>query len=179
MLKNTEERYGLLPKLLHWFIAVLIIGLIWLGWYMVDLTYYDRWYNDSLTAHKALGLLVLALALVKIVWTLVNRPPPLVATLRTFERVAAHAAHGLLYLAMLLIPVTGYLISTSAGAAVSIFNWFDVPALVVLDDASRDVAIEVHYYASYAVAVLVVIHALAALKHQFIDKDGTLRRMLW
>ena len=46
LIKNTLSRFGLFSKLLHWLIAVLILGLIWLGWYMVDLTYYDKWYND-------------------------------------------------------------------------------------------------------------------------------------
>ena len=68
LIKNTPSQFGLLSKLLHWLIAILILGLIWLGWYMVDLTYYDKWYNDSLHYHKSLGILALALALVKIGW---------------------------------------------------------------------------------------------------------------
>ena len=68
MLRNTESRYGVVAKLLHWSVAALTLGLIWLGWYMVDLTYYDAWYNDSLAWHKALGIVALALGATKIAW---------------------------------------------------------------------------------------------------------------
>jgi cytochrome b561 len=67
-LHNSNERYGLGPKLLHWALAISIIGLIGLGWYRVNLTYYDRWYNTSLAVHKALGLIVLLLAAVKLAY---------------------------------------------------------------------------------------------------------------
>ena len=178
MWRNTEERYGLVTKGLHWAVAVLIIGLIWLGWYMVDLTYYDRWYNASLSAHKALGMLVLALGTMKLVWTVVDRSPAYAATIKPWERKAATAMHHTLLLMMLVIPVTGYLISTSEGDPVSFFGWFDIPAVVVAGERLRDVAIEAHFYLAYLTCALVVIHLLAALKHQFVDRDGTLTRML-
>ena len=63
LIRNSGQQFGLVAKLIHWTIALLILGLIWLGWYMVGLTYYDTWYNDSLTYHKALGMIVLALAI--------------------------------------------------------------------------------------------------------------------
>ena len=67
MLRNTESRYGVATRLLHWSVAALILGLVWLGWYMVGLTYYDAWYNDSLVWHKALGIVALALGALNIV----------------------------------------------------------------------------------------------------------------
>ena len=177
MLRNTANRFGLVAKSLHWSVAVLILGLVWLGWYMVDLTYYDRWYNDSLTAHRALGLLVLVLAVAKIGWALVPpSPAPTAAT--AWERAAAKAMHHVLYLLMLALPITGYVISSSKGAAIPIFSWFDVPALFSVSEKWRDIAIELHYYLAYGIVVLVAGHAGAAIKHQFIDRDGTLGRML-
>jgi cytochrome b561 len=80
---------------------------------------------------------------------------------------------------MLLIPATGYIISTSAGDGISMFGWFEVPALLPAGETVRDIAIELHYWLAYGTAALVVIHAAAAVKHQFIDRDGTLRRMTW
>ena len=100
-------------------------------------------------------------------------------TIKRWERIAATATHHTLYLMMLLIPLTGYLISTSKGDAVSFFGWFEIPAFFVVTERLRDVAIDVHFYASYGTAVIAAMHALAAVKHQFLDKDGTLRRMLW
>ena len=178
MLKNSPDRYGGVAKLLHWSIAALIIGLIWLGWYMVDLSYYDTWYHDSLALHKALGMIVLVLALLLIAWNRYSRPPGDVATIKPWERLAAKAAHLALYTMMVVIPITGYLISTSAGEAIAIFGWVQVPALIEVNDALRDFAIDLHFYLAYGTAGLVLMHGLAALKHQFIDQDGTLGRIL-
>ena len=75
MLRNSAQRYGLVTKALHWWTAVLIFVLIGLGWYMVDLTYFDRWYNAALSWHKALGLLVLALGSLMLCWKVFPRLP--------------------------------------------------------------------------------------------------------
>ena len=179
MFKNSAQHYGLISKLLHWSIALLIIGLIWLGWYMVQLGYYDAWYHDSLTAHKALGMLVLLLGAIKIIWSIYSTSPDFVPSIKPWERWAARGAHILLFALMLSVPATGYLISTSAGDSISFFEWFDIPVLLQADERLRDLAIEWHYYLAYGAAGLVGIHALAALKHQFINKDGTLGKMLW
>ncbi len=178
-IKNTPEHFGLMTKLFHWLIAMAIIGLIGLGWYMVDLTYYDKWYNKSLAWHKSLGMLVLAAALLKIVWQLYSPIPDTTADLANWERLGANIMHKLLLALMILIPISGYLVSTSDGKAVDIFGWIDVPALVSKNKELRDLAIELHYYMAYATVVLVLGHIAAALKHQFVDKDATLVKMLW
>jgi cytochrome b561 len=178
MLKNSPESYGAVSKTLHWSLALLIIGLIWLGWYMVDLTYYDTWYNDSLSLHKSLGMLVLVLALVKLAWVSYSKLPDYSPTLKPWERAAARITHAILFFVMFAIPITGYFISTSAGDPISIFGWFDIPALFPVGEAPRDIAIELHYYLAYATAGLVALHALAALKHQFVDRDNALGKML-
>lgn len=179
MLSNTESRYGLVAKLLHWTIALFIIGLIWLGWYMVDLTYFDRWANESLRWHKALGLIVLVPASGKILWMICNPAPALPESIARWQQAAARMVHYSLVAMMLLLPISGYVISTSAGQAVEMFGWFKVPALFEIDTGLRDLAISTHYYLAYGCAVLAAAHGLAAIKHQFIDKDETLAKMLW
>ena len=131
MWRNTESRYGLATKLLHWSVATLILGLVWLGWYMVGLTYYDAWYNDSLAWHKALGIVAFVLGAVKIAWTVHSRPPAYAGSLKPWERAAATAVHHLFYVMMVLIPLTGYLVSTSEGEGVDLWGWFTVPAVAV------------------------------------------------
>ena len=178
-IRNTEHAYGLTSKLLHWSVAILIVGLIALGWYMVDLTYFDTWYNESLAYHKALGMLVLALGVLFITWRFISPPPHHQSSLKRWERITASAIHYALISMMILIPVTGYFISTSAGKSIEIFGWFEIPAVMDVDKTLRDVAIELHYYLGYGTGVLVCFHAAAALKHQFMDRDGTLARMIW
>lgn len=178
LIKNTGGRYGLVSRVLHWVLAFLMLGLIWLGWVLVGMGYYDPWYYTAETAHATLGMLVLALAAFKLVWMLYSRAPAPLPGLKPWERAASKTAHRLLFVSMFVIPATGYLASTSDGAAVPVFDWFEIPALVPVSDALRDWSIGTHFYAAYGVLVLSALHAGAALKHQFVDRQDTLRRML-
>ena len=178
-IKNSVDKFGLFTRILHWVVGLSIIFLIWLGWYMVDLTYYDKWYNGSLTWHKSLGMIVLGLALCKIGWQLYSPLPGPHTNLKLWEKTSARIMHKLLLAMMVLIPATGYLISTSDGKAVDIFNWFSIPALISNNKELRDLVIDLHFYMAYGTAVLILGHVGAALKHQFINKDSTLTRMLW
>jgi len=176
---NDEQRYGLVTKALHWATALLILGLVALGWWMVDLSYFDRWYTRALAWHRAFGLAVFVLGVLTLMWHRVSLPPGPQASLRAWERKAATGMHHLLLLLVLAIPASGYVISTSAGQGIDVFGWFEVPAIGAVGPRLRDVAIDVHFYLAYAILALVGLHAGAALKHQFIDRDGTLARMIW
>ncbi len=178
MFRNSPDNYGLISKALHWIIAMLMLGLIWLGWYMVELTYFDRWYNLSLASHRSFGLLSGTLALLMLGWRLYSRPPRLVPGTRLWERVTAHATHALLYLVLFAVPFTGYLISTSSGSSIAVFGWLNVPAAVPVDERLRDLVIDIHYYLAYGSCFLIGLHVIGALKHEFLDRDRTLRRML-
>ena len=177
-LANTPTRFGLVSRLLHWTVAALILFLIWLGWYMVDLTYFDKWYNGSLRLHKSLGMFVLGLGAAKIGWQLYSPVPAPAAGLRPWERRASLVMHRLLLALLVLIPATGYLISTSAGKGIDMFGWFEVPAFGRLPDSARDLAIKLHFYLAYGTGVLALGHAVAALKHELLNRDGTLMRMI-
>ena len=163
---------------LHWSIALLIVGLVGLGAWMVGLTYFDPWYNESLALHKAIGLVVLALVAVKLGWRLVDRKPGFGPEVRPHERAGATAMHWFLTALMVLLPVTGYLISTSEGAGIDMFGLFAVPASLDVSADARDLAIDIHYYLAYGGIALVGLHVCASLKHHFVDRGSTLRRML-
>lgn len=178
-LANTRTSYGVLTRLLHWGVALTIIALIGIGFWMVDLTYYDPWYNRALALHKGLGMLALVLGVSKVLWVLANTRVNYLESLSDLDRRAAAIVHRLFLLAMVLVPVTGYLVSTSKGDGIDVFGWFSVPAVWVVGEQLRDLAIETHYYLAYGVGVLAIVHGAAAIKHQLIDGDGTLRRMLW
>ena len=94
-----------------------------------------------------------------------------------WELLAANLMHGLLLLGVFLVLLTGYLIPTSEGKGVMIFDWFEVPALVSGLQQQEDRAGLVHQYVAYLVMGLVVLHLLAALKHHLINKDRTLLRI--
>ena len=178
MWRSGKDHYGIVSSGFHWAIALAIVGLVGLGAWMVGLTYYDPWYYDSLALHKAIGIVVLALALAKFGWKLVDRNPGFGPEVKLHERAGATAMHWLLNALMVLLPVTGYLISTSEGAGIDMFELFDVPALVDVTAATRDLAIDIHFYVAYGGIALVGMHIIAALKHHFVDRGSTLRRML-
>jgi len=161
----------------HWGMAVLIIGLFVLGDYMVELDYYDSWYQSAPFWHKSFGMLIVVLLFVRLGLRLYsNRPEELVTN--EVERFAARCVHWLLYALMLVICLSGYLISTANGQGVSFFAWFDVGALPQLIENQEDIAGDWHRWLAYALMGLTAIHAMAALKHHFIDHDATLTRML-
>ncbi len=177
-LTNSAAQYGAVSKALHWLIAGLMIALIALGWWMVDLSYYDTWYHDALLWHKTLGICVLFLVTLKLVWRGITSMPQADGSLKPIERLGSHIVHYALFIAMIVLPVSGYLVSASEGAAIEMFGGLSVPAIIVLDDQARDIAIAIHYYCAYGTLALVVLHAAAAFKHQFIDGTGILKRML-
>ncbi len=178
MWRSGRDHYGLVSIGFHWTIALGMTGLVGLGAWMVGLTYYDPWYNDSLALHKAIGVVILGLALAKFGWRLVDGKPRYGPEVRPHERAAATAMHWVLNGLMVLLPVTGYLISTSEGTGIDIFGLGDVPAFFDVSTTTRDVAIDLHYYLAYGGIALVGLHAGAALKHTLIDRGSTLIRML-
>lgn len=178
MWRSGEDRYGLVAMGFHWTIALGMVGLVGLGAWMVGLTYYDPWYNDSLFLHKAIGIVILALALAKFGWKLADRKTGFGPEVKPYERAGATAMHWVLNALIVLVPITGYLISTSEGAPIDIFGLFEVPALFAISAETRDLAIDAHYYLAYGGIALVGLHAGAALKHHFVDKGSTLARML-
>ncbi|HXH01736.1 MAG TPA: cytochrome b [Candidatus Competibacteraceae bacterium] len=178
MLKNTEQGYGLVARVLHWLLALLLTGLFALGWYMTELDYYHPWYHAAPEWHRSVGVVTFLLILVRLGWTLANPKPRLPASMRPWQRVAATGGHHLLYLLMILVPLSGYLISTADGHALDVLGLFEIPALFGPVQGMEAMAGWVHYLLAFGAAWLVLVHALAALKHQFIDRDRTLTRMI-
>ncbi len=176
--KNSAQRYGHLSVLLHWGVAITVYGMFALGLWMVSMGYYDVWYHRAPEIHKSIGILLFIVLAVRMIWRWFSPPPPALSTYSRFTRISAALAHWLLYGILFAILITGYFISTANGQAISVFGWFDVPATVTDGAEQADTAGTVHLYLAWSVVVLSVLHALAALKHHFFDKDATLKRML-
>lgn len=176
MLKNTKQGYGLIAIFFHWVSVILVLGLFGVGWWMVELNYYSEWYRTAPHWHKSIGLLFALFVVFRLVWKSVNTSPQPLGT--STEQRAARFAHILLYLLMLSLFVSGYLISTADGRGIDVFDWFTVPAMGEFIEQQEDIAGWIHEYLAYSLIGLVLLHAAAALKHHFIDKDAVLRRML-
>jgi cytochrome b561 len=177
MLKNSKTSYGWISIVIHWLMAIGIYFMFGLGLYMVELTYYDAWYKGSLDLHKSLGALLIVFLIFRLFWRAFTLQPTALAAPK-WQQIAAHGMHYLLYVGMLLVLVSGYLISTADGHAIAIFDWVNLPALPWSIANQEDIAGEIHTILAWVLIVLSVFHALAALKHHFINKDRTLTRML-
>jgi cytochrome b561 len=178
MWRNTDDGYGLVAVVLHWLVAVVVVGLFALGLWMVELTYYDAWYRRSTDIHKGIGILLFLVVLARLGWRLVNPRPVPEPTHSRLERVAAAVTHVLFYVLLFAVTTAGYLISTADGRAVDVFGLFRVPATIAGLPGQADIAGDVHLALAIALIALAGVHALAALKHHFIDRDRTLLRML-
>jgi cytochrome b561 len=176
--RNTRSSYGLVAIALHWVVAIAVVGLFALGLWMVELSYYDHWYRRAPEIHKSIGILLFAAMLLRLAWKLTNPSPAAASGVGAREHLAARIAHGLLYALLFAIMISGYLISTADGRAIEVFGWFSVPATLSGIDGQEDIAGEVHLILAVTTIVIAAVHALAALKHHFLNRDRTLLRML-
>lgn len=176
--RNSSTRYGLVSILLHWLVAVAVFGLFGLGYWMVGLDYYSGWYKTAPDIHKSLGILLFLVMLTRMLWRGVSPSPSSLANHGQLTRLGSKFGHAFLYLGLFVLMLSGYLISTAEGRGISVFGLFEVPATLTSIPDQEDVAGLVHEYLAWALVIFAGIHALAALKHHFIDRDRTLRRML-
>ncbi|CDZ79099.1 hypothetical protein BN59_03416 [Legionella massiliensis] len=175
LIKNTEDRFGVIAITLHWVIAALMIGLLIMGLYMVALPIsleklkFYGW-------HKEYGFLVLALVIIRLIWRLSNITPKL--DILAWEEVIARMVHWIFYGFMFALPITGWLITSAAGLPASFFGLFTLPNLIAPNEESRLLFQKIHEWLGYALIAIILLHTAAALKHHFIEKDNILRRML-
>ncbi len=186
---NTPERYGVISAALHWLSAIIVYGMFALGLWMVTLSYYDGWYHQAPELHKSIGILLMMGLVIRVLWRVISSTAGSAAELFAHDsscskswtsRIVPIAVrrHLALYLLLFAIGISGYLISTADGKPISVFGWFDVPATLSDAGAQADFAGALHFWLAWSVVVLSVMHGFMALKHHFIDKDDTLKRML-
>lgn len=173
----NATRYTRTAVALHWFVALGIFVAFPLGVYMHELPLSPgklRLYSY----HKWLGIGVLLLAAARVLWRVGHRPPPLPAAMPPWQRGATHAVHHTLYLLMLAVPLSGWLMSSALGFSVVWFGVLPLPDLVGKDKELGELLKLVHKGLNVMLLLLVGTHIAAALKHQFLDRDSVLARML-
>ncbi len=176
--KNTVNSYGLFSICLHWTGALLVILLFLIGWYMVKLDYYDTWYNTAPWLHKGLGVIVVLLYIIRYCWILYSGKPVALNNSRYYEHILSRVMHALFYLVVLMLSATGYLMTGASGAAIELFDLADLPSLMELNEVTVDLLGELHKWGAYMLMLMLILHSLAALKHHYIDRDLTLKRII-
>lgn len=172
---GSVNRYSVTAVALHWLIAALIICAFTLGWIMTDLEVSPlklRMFNW----HKWVGVTILALAIVRLLWRIGHRPPAMLP-MPAWQRISATTLHAALYVLLFLQPLSGWVYSNAAGYRVVYLGILPLPNLVAKDKEVADVLMERHEFLGWCLLVLISLHVLAAVKHHFIDRDTTLKRM--
>lgn len=178
----AQQRYTAVAIALHWAIALMIIGLIAVGWIMEDMAPGPDQFA-VIQLHKSFGITVLLLSVARIVWRFMNRPPA-EPPMPKWQSLASKAVHVLFYVLIIAMPLTGWIMaSASNDAPTRYFNLVDIrlPGIPTLDAETRHGIEEgfeqVHSNLAWVIIALLLLHVGAALKHHFIDKDGLLARM--
>lgn len=174
---KPNPHYTSTAKLLHWLMALALGGLLALGFYMSDLPLSPQ-KLQLYSWHKWAGVTVFVLLLVRLGWRITHQPPALPAHMPKLHQFLAHAGHAALYLLMLVIPLSGWLMSSAKGYQTVWFGVLPLPDLIGKDKELGALLKEVHEILNFILIAIVLGHVAAALKHHFIDKDSTLRRML-
>ena len=182
---RQRTRYSAVAMLLHWSIAALIIANLFLGWRMGFLKGLAQF--DMFQLHKSVGITVLVLSIVRLVWRMLNPVPPLPAGKKGWEVAAAHVTHWAFYGLMIGLPLTGWAVVSVSPWNIPTLLWHTIPwpHIGLLHDlpinakqAVEKVGGSIHMYFAFGGTALIVMHIGAALKHQFISRDGVLGRMV-
>jgi cytochrome b561 len=172
------QRYTRTAIWLHWLIAALIVASFSLGVTMVDIPGLTPTKLKYFSWHKWLGVTIFALACVRLLWRLRHPAPPYLDSMPRWQQKAAAALHFLLYILIIAIPVSGYFYSLAAGVPVVYLGIVPLPVFIGPEPELKAILKQVHYVLNMSLLAAVVLHVAAALKHQFIDRDDVLRRML-
>jgi cytochrome b561 len=175
-LKNTLTRYGAVAQLFHWAIVALVITQFVLANRAEGLSPVAK--IGVLATHKSVGITILGLALLRLTWRLFNPVPPLPAGAPRWQDRAAHVSHFLLYALLFITPVLGWLMSSARNFSVSWFGLVTLPDFIPPSKAAYQTLHAAHEFLAKSLAVIAVVHAAAALKHHFFDRNDVLRRML-
>jgi cytochrome b561 len=180
--KNSPAlRYNLVAIGFHWLLALVIIGLFLMGVYMADLPFSPqrlKLYNW----HKWAGMTFLALTVLRLLWRVTHRPPALPASIGnampSWQLRAYHGTHHLMYALFFVVPLIGWAYSSAAGFPIVWFGQLPLPDFVPVDKALAALIKPFHQLSALALIGLSGLHIAAALKHQWVDRDSLISRML-
>lgn len=176
-LRNTRATWGVVHKFLHWTIALAVIALATVGWFMDDMpSSPDKIRVYAL--HKSAGLTVLALVVLRLAWRWSQPRPQSPPTMRPWERRLAGAVHFGLYAVLIGMPLSGWIYNSASGFPLKWFGLFRLPALVGRDRELAFLVQDAHFLFALTWAGLFMLHVAGALKHHFMDRDDVLVRML-
>ena len=173
---DPSGRYTTTAALLHWLIAVVVLGMIAFGWLMQEIPKDPVGARaNAFNLHKSIGLSVLMLMLARVAWR-ATHPPPAFPPMPVWQARTARAVHLLLYVCLFVQPLSGYLGSAYSGYPVKFFG-MALPAWAPKNVAIKDAMSTVHLVNSCVLVAALILHFAGALKHVLVDRDGSFRRI--
>jgi|TARA_R110002096_G_scaffold194592_3_gene376882 cytochrome b561 len=181
-MRDTKEKLSAITIALHWLVSITIISLIAVGVYMTDYEVYALY-----PIHKSVGMLLFLVILVRVIWRLKQGWPEAASNYKAWEQRLSRIVHWVLIIATVILPISGMLMSGLGGYGLAIFglellaatpNPDEMGKMIPINGPIAGAAHEVHEIAGKVIFAAIVLHLCGALKHHFIDKDGTLKRML-
>lgn len=182
-MRDTKAKLSTTTVVLHWAVGLTILFLVVIGIYMHE--------NDAYSLypiHKSIGIIVFFLVVPRIIWRIINGWPTPVSQYHRWEQILAKVTHWALIISTVALPISGVVMSWAAGYGIDIFSLSIAPHNIDPNDANKIIAInkelsafgaQMHEVFANVIFFGLILHILGALKHHFIDKDGTLRRMLF
>lgn len=169
--------YGAVAKALHWLIAAILVGQFALGWLMPHVRR-GMQPGQAMQVHVSIGILVLALIVVRLLWRLTHAVPP-EPELPRWQQAASATVHWLLYLVVFVTTFSGWFFVSARGWPLAFFGLFPLPSLVGEGSASGHAIGEIHENVVWVLLALVALHVAAALVHAFVYRDRVMQRMLF
>lgn len=183
--RNSPVKYGVIAMVFHWSVAVFFLGNLGLGVYMAGLELSDPDLFSLYQLHKSFGVSIFIIVMFRLAWRLFDTPPPLPASLPHWEALAAKLTHTGLYAILIGMPLTGWIIVSASpiGIPTLVFDLFSLPHISFIEhNPDKDLWLGFgkwgHWLLAWSAGAGIFLHVGAALRHHFILKDETLRRML-
>ncbi|VUZ28011.1 Cytochrome b561 [uncultured Comamonas sp.] len=173
----SHSHYSATAKSLHWLMALMIFGLLGLGFYMQGLSLSPQ-KLQLYSWHKWAGVTVFLLAVVRLAWRAGHTPPALPGHMSTLERLGARLGHFALYVLMFAIPLSGWLMSSAKGIQTVWFGVLPLPDLLEKNKEIGNALQTLHAVLNLTLIAVLLAHVAGALKHHWFDKDDVLTRML-
>ena len=178
--QEPKYQYGRPARTLHWLTVIVLSLTVPIGFAMTyrggHLKIWDATTNALYSSHKLLGFMILLIAVARLINNQISGTPPDEPGMKKIFKFAAHSAHHMLYLLLLLVPITGW-VATSMFPALNIFGLFNLPAIASPDQKLSRLIFDYHAYLAYALLAVIAAHIVGALFHQFVLRDGIIRRM--
>jgi cytochrome b561 len=174
-IKESLEKYNSFHKILHWTIAVLVIGLLILGSLLESFP--KNMEETAYTIHKSFGIIVLILMVIRLAWRATHHTPHLPSVISPLEKGLAHLSYFLWYALLIAMPISGFVESQAAGYPPSLFGLYTFPIWIAKNEELAKLSAGIHYWLAWAILGLLIIHVLATIKHHLFDKVNLLKRM--